>query len=202
MLLWMVANPPTSQNWGKKKNPAGLLVKSRLGLRHRSRAETGPDRVVVEKAENRERGNGSVWTRARELPRKGREGERESVCVRESDALLLCYAFVAVLFSGLHSLSAFVLRRNFFARVVCTRTLNRSSVCFIFRVVWFDLVCRVFFWLVGQPAVTQTCFCCLLPGVYIALAAWWVVRHRERERRTCLRSFRKEFFWGLFSTIL
>jgi AraC-like DNA-binding protein len=54
-----------------------------------------------------------------------------------SDALLLCCAFDAVLSSGLHSLSAFVLRRNFFARVVCTPSLERSSVCFIFRVVWF-----------------------------------------------------------------
>jgi hypothetical protein len=164
MLLWMVANPPTSQNWEKKKNPAGLLVNSRLGLRHRSRAETGPDRVVVEKAENGERGNGSVWTRARELPRKGREGERERVCARAWEwcaaiVLRFCRSFV---FLGYILSLRFVLRRNFFARVVCTLTLNRISVCFIFRVVWFDLVCRVFFWLVGQPAVTQTCFCCLL----------------------------------------
>ncbi len=149
----------------KKEKPCGPAGKQQIGSKAPIAGRDGPGPGCG--GEGREWRTGerecvNEGTGASAERTRGRERDRDCVRVRESDALLLCYAFVAVLFSGLHSLSAFVLRRNFFARVVCTLTLNRSSVCFIFRVVWFDLVCRVFFWLVGQPAVTQTCFCCLL----------------------------------------
>jgi hypothetical protein len=161
----------------KKEKPCGPAGKEQIG--HRSRAGTGPDRVAVEKGRESRTGERESVNEARELPQKGgeRERERKSVRVRASDALLLRCAFVVVLFFGLHSLSAFVLRRNFFARVVCTLSLERSSVCFIFRVVRFA-VC-FFGWSVSLQSHRRVSVAYrLLPGVYIALAAWWVVRHR------------------------
>jgi hypothetical protein len=158
--------PTYLTNLRKKEKPSGPAGKEQIGSKAPIAGRDGPGPGCG--GEGREWRTGerecvNQGTGASAERTRGRERERESVCAcGASDALLLCCAFVAVLFSGLQSLSAFVLRRNFFARVVCTLSLERSSVCFIFRVVWFGLVCRVFFWLVSQPAVIQTCFCCLL----------------------------------------
>lgn len=146
-----------------------------------------------------ERGHGSF------RGKDARERERESVCA--CVRVMRCYC--VTLLSQFCFLGYILSLRLCFAEIslhvlfVHSRSTEAACVLFFawFGLIWFA-VC-FFGWLVSLQSLRRVSVAyCLLPGVYIALAARWVVRHRERERRTCLRSFRKEFFWGLFSTIL
>jgi hypothetical protein len=146
----------------------------------------------------RERGHGSF---------RGKDPrERESVRVR-AVRVMRCYC-VALLsqfcFPG-YILSLRLCFAEISLHVLFVHSRSREAACVLFFA-WFGLVWFAvcfFGWSVSLQSHRRVSVdYCLLPRVYIALAAWWVVRHRERERRTCLRSFRKEFFWGLFSTIL
>ncbi len=192
----------------KKEKPCGPAGKQQIGSKAPIAGRDGPGPGCG--GEGREWRTGerecvNEGTGASAERTRGRERERECVRVRESDALLLCYAFVAVLFFWVTFSLCVLCFAEISLHVLFVHSRSTEAACVLFFA-WFGLIWFAvcfFGWLVSLQSLRRVSVAyCLLPGVYIALAARWVVRHRERERRTCLRSFRKEFFWGLFSTIL